>query len=413
MRILYFHQHFSTPAGTSGTRSYEMAKHLVAKGYKVTMVYAAGDRGHAISRDTKVKGVQRGNFEGIDLIEFAIPYSNKMRFFQRALSFFRYSFKSIKLIFTEQYDLVLASSTPLTAGIPGIVMKMSGKKQPFIFEVRDLWPELPKAMGVITNPIVLSMLSWLEYLCYHYADALIALSPGIQRGILRRLKKPKTVALIPNGCDLDFFVQGKSAKTLLPGVGKDDFVAIFTGAHGYANGLEAILDAALYLKTTPYYHIIKLVLVGDGIKKSALMKKAEELDLANVVFIDPVPKNHLVKLLQASDVGLMILANVPAFYYGTSPNKFFDYISAGIPVLNNYPGWIQELIETYDCGIAVNPNDAKAFAHALILLYQSPEKLARKGVNARILAERLFDRKKLAIKLEELCKKLTDDKKNL
>jgi glycosyltransferase involved in cell wall biosynthesis len=413
MRILYFHQHFSTPSGSAGTRSYEMAKYLVSKGHQVTMVYAPADRGYTHSKGKGKKSEQRGEFEGIDLIEFALFYSNKMRFHQRAWVFLRYSIKSIKLIFTEQYDLVLATSTPLTAGIPGIVMKMTGKNKPFIFEVRDLWPELPKAMGVINNPLLLGLLSFLEFLSYRYADAIIALSPGIQEGILKKIKHPKTVALIPNGSDLDFFAPGKVDKTIFPGVGNDDFVATFTGAHGYANGLEAILDVALYLKNTPYYNKIKLVLIGDGIKKQALMQQASSLKLENIIFLDPIPKIQLVDFLNATDVGLMVLANVPAFYYGTSPNKFFDYISAGIPVLNNYPGWILELIQTHHCGVGVSPEDPKAFAEALVMLYHSPEKLMEMGINARKLAVGLFDRKILAEDLEKLCKKISDDKKNL
>jgi glycosyltransferase involved in cell wall biosynthesis len=413
MRILYFHQYFSTLSGSSGTRSYEMAKHLISQGHQVTMVYAPADRGFSLAGGTGNKGDKRGSFEGIELIEFALPYSNRMRLVNRAWVFLKYSIKSIKLIFTEQYDLVLATSTPLTAGIPGIVMKIFGKGKPFIFEVRDLWPELPKAMGVITNPVLLGMMSFLEYLSYHYADALIALSPGIKAGIERRLKHPKTVALIPNGCDLDLFFPGECDKSIIRGVTNKDFVATFTGAHGYANGLEAILDVAEYLKDTPYFDTIKLVLIGDGIKKESLLQRAAELNLTNVIFLDPVPKFLLVKFLNATDVGLMVLANIPAFYYGTSPNKFFDYISAGIPVLNNYPGWIQELIQAHDCGIGVKPGDAQAFAEALIMLYHSSEKLAQMSFNSRKLAEQLFDRKLLATKLEVLCKKISDDKKNL
>src|SRR5690554_5306826 len=141
MRILYFHQYFKTPSGSGGIRSYEMAKYFVSKGHNVTMVYTLTDKTNSpIDHINYQKGVRKGSFEGIDLIEFDLNYSNRMGFLQRSVVFLKYSLRSIRLIFKEDYDLVFATTTPLTAGIPGIVMKMFGKKKPFVFEVRDLWP---------------------------------------------------------------------------------------------------------------------------------------------------------------------------------------------------------------------------------------------------------------------------------
>lgn len=405
MHILYFHQYFTTPEGAGGTRSYEMAKQLVDKGHKVTMVYALNDRAKSSIEKPYQNGMRRGKYDGIDLIEFDLDYSNRMGFVKRSWVFFKYSMRSMRLIFKEEYDLVFATTTPLTAGIPGIVMKMIGRKEPFVFEVRDLWPELPKAMGVITNPIVLWMMGVLESLSYNNADACVALSPGIKEGIEKKLKKEKSVALIPNGCDLDLFQPGGHSKSIIPEVREDQMLATFTGAHGYANGLDTALDAAIVLKQKGYEDKIKLVFIGDGIKKDELVERAEKEKLDNCLFLDPVPKTELTNYLHATDVGLMLLANVPAFYYGTSPNKFFDYIATGLPVLNNYPGWLADMINENECGVAVTPEDPESFAEGLIELYENPKKRNEMGANARQLAEMEFDRNKLASKLEEL---LTD-----
>lgn len=402
MRVLYFHQYFCTPAGNSGIRSYGMAKQLVENGHRVTMVFAESPRLKSpLDIVPYVKGMRRGQFEGIDLIEFNIKYNNKLSLFKRALVFIRFSISSIRLVFTEEFDIVYATTTPLTAGIPGIIMKFFGKKKPFVFEVRDLWPELPKAMGVIKNKVVLWAMGVLEYYSYNKADACVALSPGIAKGIKERLKKDKPIYLIPNGCDLQIFKPGKQPKTIIPGVEEGDFVAVFTGAHGMANGLNAALNAAEYLQTKTDYQNIKLVFIGDGALKPKLVQMAETKGLKNCLFLSPVPKLALANYLQAADVGLMLLANIPAFYYGTSPNKFFDYIAMGMPILNNYPGWLAEIINENELGIAVAPDDAAAFANALITLNNDPERVNQMGINARAFAEKNFDRTRLANELTD------------
>ena len=291
--------------------------------------------------------------------------------------FFRFAVQSSILALTYNYDLLFATSTPLTAGIPGIVGRLLRRK-PFVFEVRDLWPELPREMGVITNPVILKAMDLLEWLSYHCARGCIGLSSGIIEGIKRRGIDSRNVTMIPNGCDLDLFDPEKSNPIHPEGVKKDDFIAIFTGAHGIANGLDAVLDTALELKKHGRKDI-KLVFIGDGKLKPELKQRAESEQLDNCIFLDPVPKKELARLLQGVDVGMMILANVPAFYYGTSPNKFFDYIAAGLPVLNNYPGWLANIIAENKCGVVVPPENPEAFADVLEYLADNRDEAAEMG----------------------------------
>lgn len=395
MHILYFHQYFATPAGKTGTRSYEFARALVNKGHKVSMVCVS--QGEDLGLEPVIKGFARtGTVDGIDVIQFNLEYSNHQSLVQRAWVFLCYALFSIYLALTLNYDLVFATSTPLTASIPGIFAKLFRRK-PFVFEVRDLWPELPRAMGVVTNPLVLAGMSFLELFSYRAASACVGLSPGICEGIAKRSPQGRKITMIPNGCDLDMFMPGKRASLELPGIQSKNCVAVFTGAHGMANGLHAVLDAAAALKKRGR-NDIKLVFIGDGKLKPALVKRAKTEELTNCLFFEPMPKKDLSKVVSCADVGLMILDNVPAFYYGTSPNKFFDYIASGLPVLNNYPGWLAEMIKEHKCGIAVPPGDPDAFADALCHLADHPEKRPEMSSNARKLAETNFNRHQLANK---------------
>lgn len=393
MKAIYFHQHFSTPKGSAGIRSYEMARRLLARGHQVTMVCGSYGGGITGLSQPFVGGRRRGVMDGIDIIEFDLAYSNADGFVKRGMTFVKFALRSIGLAFTEKYDVLFATSTPLTAGIPGIFARwLRGK--PFVFEVRDLWPELPRAMGVIRNPLVLWAMGVLEWASYRSAHRLVGLSPGIVEGIAHRGVPRDRIVSVPNGCDLRIFA-GEAQAWRPAEVRATDLMAVFAGTHGMANGLDAVLNAAAELKRRGRDDI-KLLLIGQGKLKAGLQARAAREGLNNVVFHDPVNKARLAGLMAAADLGLQILANVPAFYYGTSPNKFFDYIAAGLPVLNNYPGWLAEMITEHCCGFAVPPENSVAFADALEQASANRDALKAMGQRGRALAETQFDRIMLA-----------------
>src|SRR6478609_4237381 len=260
MRILYFHQHFTTPDGSGGTRSYEFARALVARGHQVTMICGRNERSVLKLEWDARRRWHRGMIDGIDVIAFPLNYSNRDGLYRRTQLFLNFAWRGIGLALRRRdYDLLFATSTPLTAAIPGITMKALGGGRPFVFEVRDLWPELPRALGV-KNPLLLGGMSALEWAAYRCADACIGLSPGIVEGIRHRSPARRHAEMIPNGCDLDIFTPVKRSRVGLPGVREGDFVAGFTGAHGIANGLGAVLDAAAELRRRGRENI-KLVLI--------------------------------------------------------------------------------------------------------------------------------------------------------
>lgn len=394
MRVLYFHQHFTTPDGSGGTRSYEFARALLARGHSVTMVCGRNERdGLALPFDSRRRWY-RGPVDGIDVISLPLSYSNRHSLARRALLFARFAWRSTRLALREDYDVLFATSTPLTAGIPGIAMKLAGRRKKFVFEVRDLWPELPHALGM-KNPVFLGAMSFLERVSYRSADGCVGLSPGIVEGILRKSKPPLGVSMVPNGCDLDLFNPEKRGELKLPGIAQGDFVAGFTGAHGIANGLDAILDAAAELQRRGRADI-KIALFGDGNCKPALQARAARERIDNCLFFPLIRKTELTRITASLDCGLQVLADVPAFYYGTSPNKFFDYISAGLPVLINYPGWLAGIVTANACGVVVPPRNPGGFADALIRLADDHEFRMKAGGNARRLAAAQFSRAQLA-----------------
>ena len=390
MKILYFHQHFSTPEGSTGTRSYEFGKALVRAGHNVTIICGSYWIAESGLSGPFIKGMRKGYVEGMKIIELELPYSNAFGFINRTWFFLKYTIAGIRLALSDDYDLLFATSTPLTVGIPGIVAKIFRRKR-FIFEVRDLWPELPREMGVITNPVILKLMDWLESVTYRSADKCIALAPGIAKGILKKMPE-KQVIIIPNGSD------DVGPKTYSTDSGNNNIVAVFTGAHGIANGLDAVLDVAGELLKRNE-NDIEIKFIGDGKLKPELIERAERENLNNCVFVEPMPKQKLFGYLRDNaDVGLMILDNIPVFYNGTSPNKFFDYISLGLPVINNYPGWLADMIKDNCCGVALAPGDSVGFADALVLLREDFVIRKKYGQNARKLSENSFSRKLLAEK---------------
>ena len=405
MRILYLHQHFTTPQGAGGTRSYQLARALINAGHNVTMVcgsYAAGTTG----LDGSFKNGRRtGRVDGIDVVEIDLAYSNSLSFTQRIRKIVGFAAAACKIVLTQPYDLLFATSTPLTVGIPATIGRgLRGKRM--IFEVRDLWPELPREMGVIRNPIILAAMSALEWLSYRSADAVVALAPGITDGIARRGVSRNMISLLPNNSNLEMFdiepQTSLGAKVVL-GIDEGTFVAAYTGTFGVANGLGAILDAASILKARNKQNI-RLVLVGEGASKAALARRIVQENLTNVTILPSMPKLRLVHFLKGVDLCLMTLQNIPAFYFGTSPNKFFDYIAAGRPVLTNYPGWVAEMIQCEQCGYAVAPNDPIAFADALERAATASD-LQQMAARSLALAKRDFNTDTISAKFVQIVER--------
>ncbi|MBN2412661.1 glycosyltransferase family 4 protein [candidate division KSB1 bacterium] len=407
MHIVYIHQYFSTPLGGYGIRSYEWAKKLIAAGHKVTVITAANTIGRLDERLHYKKGRESVTIDGIDVKLIKAFYSNYMNLFQRAFAFFKFADNTYKKIIELKPDLIFATSTPLTVGLPA---KKAAKKLgvPFIFEVRDLWPELIFALGAMRNPLARKYLINMEHSIYRASKHIVALAPGIKDGITRTGYPGENVSVIPNCCDLDLF-KPKPPNAPEPEYGNPgDVRFVFTGAHGTANGLDAVLDGITELKKRNKKGV-HFVFIGTGKEKERLVKRSVDEGLSDyITWVDRIVKTELAELLPRFDVGMMILANVPEFYYGTSPNKFFDYISSGLPVLNNYPGWLAGMITENKCGLVSKPDDPVDFADTVEKLCASKDMREKMGIASRKLAEAQFSRDKLGDEFVKVLEENSD-----
>ncbi|MCA3280238.1 MAG: glycosyltransferase family 4 protein [Roseomonas sp.] len=396
MHILYLHQHFSTPAGSTATRSFAFARALAARGHRVTLAtgrYQGAETGLA---GPFRKGRREGRVAGFQVVEWDIPYANAMGIAARSVAFFRYAAAATRLALREKPDLIIASSTPLTVALPALCAKAL-RGIPFIFEIRDPWPELPRAMGVLPAPIA-PFMEGLANLACRRAAAVVALSEGMAETARARGADPARVQVIGNGCDLDLFGP-HIAPWRPPEAAPWEVLALYAGAHGRANGLGVVVEAARLL-TAQGEARLRILLVGEGAEKTALMRAAA--GLSNLTFLPPMPKRDVTGLFAGSQIALHILADCPAFAAWTAPNKLMDGLAAGRPVISNLPGDAARLLIQGGAGMAVAPGDAAGLAAALIGLVEDPARRAAMGAAARSLAVRLHDRRLLAARFVAL-----------
>ena len=390
MHILYIHQHFATPAGSTGTRSYEFARRWVKTGHKVTII-----AGHYDIGGLQVSGAlyQKQNIEGMNVIIVGTEYSNKQSYLRRVTSFLSFCLLSIYAgLRTKSVDAIYASSTPLTVGIPAMVIKWL-KHIPFVFEVRDQWPEIPIELGIITNRFLIKILLWLEKTIYKNCSSIVALSPGQADGIRAVLTEEKPITVIPNSCDTDVFKPDIDGSTVRQRKGwENKLVLLHTGAMGKVNGLDFVIEAAERLKDNSD---IMFVLIGDGNQKLFLEGRIKKLGLSNVEILSPVPKEELPEFYAAADMGLVIIGNFPIIEHN-SANKFFDSLSAGKPVLLNYSGWQREILEENEAGFGCTLCNLDEFVEKVLYLNSHRQQAEQMGQNARRVAVEKFDRDELA-----------------
>ena len=389
-RILYLHQHFSTPEGATGTRSHAFARALAQQGHAVTL--ATGQWQGAVTGLTGTfrHGSRQGRVAGFEVREFAIPCGNAQSLRTRSAAFLRYAARAALLALREPWDLVIASSTPLTVALPALLARRL-RGTPFLFEIRDPWPELPAALG-LRAPGLLPAMERLATAACRGAGAVVALTEGMGETARRRGTAPENLHIIGQGCDLDLF--GPQIPPWRPeAAGSQEILAVYAGAHGRANGLPLLLEAAARLQSAGERRV-RILLVGEGGEKPALMRDAAARGLENVSFLDPLPKRDLARLLAGSQVGLLCLAPVPEFAEWTAPNKLMDYLAAGLPVVSNVPGEAARVLAEGACG-ETQP-DAMGLAGALTRLAAHRHRRAEMGLAARMMAQRRFDRRQLA-----------------
>jgi len=413
MRILLIHQMFLEEDDPGGSRFNEMTKIWVNQGNTVTVLAGMMHyNGHKKRSEYKGKFFVQQRQGQIDVWRCHVAESYNKNFLGRLWGYFSFMFSAgwvglfkIKV----EYDLILVTSPPLFVGVTAYFLSII-KKVPYVFEVRDLWPESAIDTGVIKNKFIINLAYWLEKFIYKHAVKINVLTPAFKQHLINEKNVPdEKVFFIPNGADFslsDSLLTNFEPIQFKKQLGWEDrFIVTYVGAHGLANGLFQVLDAAELLKDTR----ILFLLIGDGMEKQTLIMDAKRRDIQNVVFLDSVPKTEVFKFILVSDMGASILKNLPTFKTVYS-NKTFDYMACKKPVLMAIDGISKNLVEQADAGCYVEPEDAQSYNLILRKYMTSPQLIIQQGVNGYNYAKQNFDRMILANKylenLESVIKSL-------
>ena len=399
MHILLIHQAFAALDEPGGTRHHELARYLAGRGHKVTIIaspvsYLTGSPSFSPS---PTGGGVRGEGGGIRVIRAYTYQALHKSFVHRIFSFFSFMVSSFFAgLGVQNVDLVWGTSPPIFQGVTAWLLARL-KRVPFLFEVRDLWPSFAIAVGVLKNPTLIKMSLWLERFLYRHADQVLVNSPGYVAHVSGR--GAKRVELIPNGADPHMFDPAdpgdsfRSANRL-----GDKFVVLYAGAHGMSNDLGVALAAAKILQDTSTSSEVTVTFLGDGKDKTALQKQAAEMGLTNVLFLPPVPKTEMAAALAGADACLAILKPIDE-YKTTYPNKVFDYMAAGRPVVLAIDGVIRQVVESAQCGLFAQPGEPAALAQAIQQLAADRAASRRMGLAGRLYLEQHFSRSAVAEKL--------------
>ena len=392
MHILLIHQAFAALNEPGGTRHHELARYLAGRGHTVTVI---------TSRVSYLTGVltpsplPSGEGSGVRVLRVYTYQALHKSFVHRVFAFVSFMAASFFAgLGVKKVDLVWGTSPPIFQGVTAWALARL-KGVPFLFEVRDLWPAFAIAVGVLKNPALIKMSLWLERFLYSHADLVMVNSPGygshVTEGGARR------VELVPNGADPEMFDPAADGAAFCSANHLENkFVVLYAGAHGMSNDLGVVLDAAVLLQTQAPE--VQIVFLGDGKEKPALQKRAGSLGLNNVLFIPPLAKSEMAAALACADACLAILKPIEA-YKTTYPNKVFDYMAAGRPVVLAIDGVIRTVVEAAGGGIFVEPGNPPALAEAICRLAADKANARRMGLAGRKYLEEHFSRAIIADKL--------------
>ncbi len=386
-KIWYFHQYFKTLQEGGAIRSYHIAKGMVERGMHVEM----------ITSHNKPEYAQK-TIDGILVHYLPIKYANEFSPLRRYYAFLLFVWKAIRLAKKlGRADLCYVTSTPLTVGIIALWLKKS-MGIPYIFEVRDLWPEAPIQMGILKSRWLISLTKKLEKASYFHASQIIALSPGIKKNIQKSMDHPN-IWMIPNMAEVD-----TKWKSIARKGESDQFTIGYFGAFGLANHLEHLLEIARECQKSKLP--IQFILVGEGARKKALKSMAAKWALRNVVFLKHQNRSEIHEILRSVDAGFTSFLNIPIFETN-SPNKFFDGLGAGKLSIVNTKGWLKDLVETHECGFYTNPERPQEFPKIIASFLKDKSLLRTFQYNGKRLANEQFAKEKLVDKICDMVLKQT------
>lgn len=403
MRILYLTQYFPPEAGATQTRAYEMARNLVRLGHQVTVIAEIPNHPSGIiPPEYRGKWIERSDLEGINVIRVWVKTSPVKSFRQRILFYLSFMLASALaglFLVRGRFDFVFATSPPLFVGASGLLISRA-KRIPFVFEVRDLWPESAVVLGELSRPTAIQWATRLEEACYRHAQKIIVVSQGIRTRLIQRGLQPEKLEMIPNGANTELFQFSPVSRVRIRAQLKleDKFIAVYAGIHGIAQGLETVVQAANMLREYPDVHIL---FIGEGPKKQELVNQVREIGLANVTLLPEQPRDRIPDYLSAADIALVPLRNLEIFH-SALPSKMFDAWACQLPVLLSVSGEARELLEDCTGGLFIPPEDPIALRDGILACKSNPNMIKSWGENGRKFTEAHYSRRALADKLAEV-----------
>jgi len=409
MKILIIHQFYLSPGQPGGSRFNEMSKVWVEQGHQVTVI--AGTVNYSSGKapeDYRGRWLFKEQDGSVTVWRCHVPESYGRSYKGRMWAFFVFVLSAATAVLrTERPDIIVATSPPLIVALPGLIAaRLAGARRPWIFEVRDLWPETAITTKVLSGRSPLTLVLYaLERWAYRFADRINVLTPAFRDDILkRRLAPPDKIAFIPNGADLDHFQPGPLNNQVRRELGWGErFIVLYAGAHGLANAVKQLISAAEHLRDRPD---ILIVCVGDGPERESLVALARDRRIENIKFLGPQPKDRMPLFVNASNVGAAVLQNNPTFRT-VYPNKVFDYMACGRPTLLAIDGIARQMIcEEAQAGIFAEPENGLAIAGAIRQLADNPVLCARMGARGYEWVMANASRRALAVRYLELMAEL-------
>jgi len=402
MRILLINQAFVSPDEPGHTRHFEMAKFLQSRGHELVIV--ASDLNYQTGQRTVARrGVfAEQRFEGVRVLRSYIYPALHRSYFWRVVSFLSFMFSSVwTALQVHEVDLVMGTTPPIFQAVSSWFVAWM-RRVPFLLEVRDLWPEFGVSMGVLKNPLLISLARWLEMFLYGRATHILVNSPAYKEYMVDKGVPESKVTYIPYGTDVDMFNPDIDGSPIRAELGVEDkFVVLYAGALGQANDIDTVLRAAQRLMDEDR---IRFVLFGDGKERGRLQSEAERMQLSNIIFAGVRPKKGMPRVIASADVCLAILQDISMFRT-TYPNKVFDYMAAGRATVLVIDGVSRGVIESSNGGVFVQPGDDAMLAEKILDLSRDPTRVQGMGRSARAyLVEHLDRRDKLDETLELLLK---------
>ena len=401
MKLLFLTDNFPPESNAPASRTHEHCKEWVQKGMEVTVITCVPNFPYGKTyKGYKNKLYQTEMIDGIKVIRVWTYMTENKGVVKRIFDYMSYAIGAFIAGLFVKTDLIVATSPQLFTALGGCALAKV-KRKPWIFELRDLWPEGIKDHGAIKQNYLLNFLTKMELCLYRKATHIVTVTKGLKNNLASRGIDPNKIDTVTNGANMDLFKPSDKNQELLKTLNLEDkFVIGYIGTHGMAHGLEFIMESIQELENKK----IHFLFVGTGAKKEATVAKAKELKLDNVTFLDPVLKSEVNKYISIIDVALVPLTKT-VIHASLIPSKIFESAAMKKPMLLGVEGEAKEIIEQYNAGIAFEPENKEEFLHALKQISTGSERYIELQEGCTKLAE-AFDRKNLANSMFDVLEKV-------